>query len=138
MLVWEAGETESETADCAIGAAHELHKKYWHYRNEALSGVPTGFGIAICGGHLTRFSSTTFFESCVVNVNLGPTVNQVARLQTLAEPGEVLVNRRVAKTSVFDWYSFEQVSDSLENKLSQLKGISAFEKEVFKVRHKYF
>jgi class 3 adenylate cyclase len=138
MLVWEVGESESDSADCAIGAGNELHKKYWYYRKEALSSVPIGFGIAICGGHLTKFSSSTFFESCIVNDYLGPTVNQAARLQALAEPGQVLVNRRVAKMSAFDWYSFENITDSLADRLSQLKGISEFETEVFKVRHKYF
>lgn len=138
MLVWEADKSESDAVDCAIGAAYELHKKYWYYRKDALSVVPSGFGIAICGGHLTKFSSATFFESCIVNDYLGPIINQAARLQTLAEPGQVLVNRRVAKTSVFDWYSFEDISDLLGERLEQLKGISGFEKEVYKIRHRYF
>lgn len=138
MLVWESDDSEATSADCAIGAAYELHKKYWHYRKDSLSTVPIGFGIAICGGHITKFSSSTFFESCIVNDYLDPTVNQTARLQTLAEPGQVLVNRRVAKISAFDWYSFEDVSDSLNEKLADLKGVSDFEKEVYRVKHKYF
>jgi len=138
MLVWEAGDQEATSADCAIGAAYELHKKYWYYRRDSLSTVPNGFGIAISGGHITKFSSSTFFESCIVNDYLGPTVNQAARLQTLAGPGQVLVNRRVAKISAFDWYSFENVSDSLNEKVAQLKGISKLETKVYRVKHKYF
>lgn len=138
MLVWQSRDNESTTADRAIGAAYELHKKYWSYREEAFTGVPEGFGIAICGGYLTKFTSTTFFESCVVNDYLGPIVNQAARLQTLAKPGEVLVNKRVAKMSKFDWYSFENIVDALKNDLEKLKGFSQFEIDTFRVRHKYF
>lgn len=138
MLVWQSGDDESVAADCAIGAAYELHKKYCYYREEALSGVPDGFGVAICAGNLTKFSSTTFFESCVVNDYLGPIVNQAARLQALAKPGEILVNRRVAKMSKDDWYSFENVTDALKNEMEKTKGLSPLEREIFKIKHKYF
>jgi len=138
MLVWQSREDESATSDCAIGAAYELHKEYWYYRKDSLSGVPKGFGIAICAGHLTKFSSATFFESCVVNDYLGPIVNQAARLQTLAKPGEVLVNKRVAKMSKDNWYTFENITNILKDDINNIKGLSPQERNIFKIKHKYF
>ena len=138
MLVWEADQDETQAANCAIGAAYDLHRKYWHYSKESPFRLPEGFGIAISGGYITKFKSSTFFDSCVVSDYLGPIVNQAARLQGLAKPGEVLVNRYVAKTSKYDWYSFENITVHLKNEIDGLKGLSPYEKEVFKVKHKYF
>ena len=138
MLVWEAGQDETQAANCAIAAAYDLHRKYWYYYKESPFRLPEGFGIAISGGYITKFKSPTFFESCVVSDYLGPIVNQAARLQVLAKPGEVLVNRYVAKTSKYDWYSFENITVHLKDKIDGLKGLSPYEKEVFKVKHKYF
>ena len=138
MLVWEAGQDETQAANCAIAAAYDLHRKYWYYYKESPFRLPEGFGIAISGGYITKFKSPTFFESCVVSDYLGPIVNQAARLQGLAKPGEVLVNRYVAKTSKYDWYSFENITVQLKDEIDGLKGLSPYEKEVFKVKHKYF
>ena len=55
MLVWEVENNEPNSANCAIGAAYELHKKYWYYQKKSLHKVPEGFGIAVCGGNFTRF-----------------------------------------------------------------------------------
>lgn len=138
MLVWEVGNNESHTANCAIGAAYELHKQYWYYQKDSLHQIPGGFGIAVCGGYLTKFRSATFFESCVVSDYLGPVVNQASRLQSMAKAGEVLVNRRAEKATNYDWYSFVNVSEDLKNEIAGLEGLSPYEREVFKVRHKYF
>jgi class 3 adenylate cyclase len=138
MLVWEVNNNESWNANCAIGAAYELHKKYWYYRKDSLHQIPEGFGIAVCGGYLTKFRSATFFESCVVSDYLGPVVNQAARLQRLAKAGEVLVNRRAEKAANDDWYSFINVSEDLKSEIEGLEGLSPYEREVFKVRHKHF
>ncbi len=62
MLVWEVDQDEDVAVDNAIGAAYELHKKYWYFRKESVSQVPEGFGIAITGGHFTKYESSTFFE----------------------------------------------------------------------------
>jgi class 3 adenylate cyclase len=138
MLVWEVDKSELDTANCAIGAAYELHKKYWYYRKDSLHQIPEGFGIAVCGGYLTKFRSVTFFESCVVSDYLGPVVNQASRLQRLAKAGEVLVNRRAEKAANGDWYSFINVSDDMKSEIASLEGLSPYEREVFKVCHKYF
>lgn len=138
MLVWEVKNNDTNTANCSIGAAYELHKKYWYYRKDSLHQIPEGFGIAVCGGYLTKFRSATFFESCVVSDYLGPVVNQAARLQHLAKAGEVLVNRRVEKEANDDWYSFINVSEDMKSEIACLEGLSPYEREVFKVRHKHF
>ena len=138
MLVWQLGDNESNTADCTIRAAYELHNKYWYYRREAPYGVPKGFGIAICAGSLIKFSSATFLEQCVVNDYLGPIVNQAARLQALAKPGQILVNKRVAKMSKDFRYTLKDVTDALEIKMENLKGLPQSERKVFKLKHEYY
>lgn len=138
MLVWEAENDEPDSASCAIGAAYELHKKYWYYQKQSLHRVPDGFGIAVCGGNFTRFRSSTFFESCVVSDYLGPIVNQASRLQSIAKAGEVLVNRKAKNDARDDWYTFVNVSEELKKEIECLKGLSPDEREVFKVCHKYF
>ena len=138
MLVWEVENNETNIANCAIGAAYDLHKQYWCYQKDSLHKIPEGFGIAVCGGYLTKFRFTTFFESCVVSDYLGPIVNEASRLQRLAGAGEVLVNRRAKKMSSDDWFSFENVSEDMKSEIAGLEGLSPYEREVFKVRHKYF
>ena len=69
---------------------------------------------------------------------IGPIVNQVARLQHLAQPGEVLVNKRTALNCKFDWFSFIDVTDNLKNEIGELKGIPKSELNVFKTKHKCF
>jgi class 3 adenylate cyclase len=68
---------------------------------------------------------------------IGPVVNQAARLQTLAKPGQVLVNRRIQRATSVDWYSFENVTSKLGKRLTSLKGLSEFEREIYLVTHKY-
>lgn len=138
MLVWEVTDDETTTADNAIGAAFELHKKYWYYWKEDEAHLPEGFGIAICGGDVVKYASATFFESVVITDYLGPVVNLAARLQSIAKAGQVLVNKQVSKKSRFNGYSFENVSDRLKNELDNLKGIPDSERVIFQVIHKYF
>ena len=138
MLIWEVENDESNITNCALGAAYELHKQYWYYQKESLYKIPDGFGIAICGGYITKFRFATYFQSCVISDYLGPIVNEASRLQRLAKVGEVLVNRRAEKTANYHWYSFMNVSEDLKSEIESLKGLSPYEREVFKVRHKYF
>lgn len=136
MLVWEVIDDETTVADNAIGAAFELHKKYWYYRKEAGAHLPEGFGISICYGDVVKYASATFFESVVITDYLGPVVNLAARLQSIAKAGQVLVNEQVSKNSKSHWYSFENVSNRLKHELDNLKGISDSERVIFQVIHK--
>jgi class 3 adenylate cyclase len=138
MLVWEVQNDENNIANCALGAAYELLKQYWYYQKDSLHKIPEGFRIAICGGYLTKFSFATYSESCVISDYLGPIVNEASRLQRIAKVGEVLVNRRAEKMANYHWYSFINVSEDLKNEIAGLEGLSPYEREVFKVRHKYF
>lgn len=138
MLVWEDFGNETDTAGAALGAAYELHKRYWHFKKNATGMFPDGFGIAVCGGYATKIALTTFFESCIVRDYLGPTINHAARLQTVAEAGQVLVNQRVVKVTKHSWYSFKNVSSDQEERLATKKGIPAAEKKAFMVSHKHF
>ncbi len=61
-----------------------------------------------------------------------------ARLQTLARPGQVLVNKRAAMVSKFHWYQLIDITSAINDKLKQIKGISTNELEVFDIKHKYF
>lgn len=137
MLIWEGKSNESDAADAAIGAAHELHSRYFSFKEDAPYETPSGFGIAICGGFVTKYQSRTFFETIILQDYIGPVVNQAARLQTLARPGQVLVNRRIRRASSVDWYSFENVTSELGKQLASLKGLSEFEREIYLVTHGY-
>ena len=138
MLVWEVHEDESSIAKKAISAAFELHKKYWYYWKDKKSHVPEGFGIAICGGDVTKYVSATFYESVIITDYIGPIVNFAARLQTLANAGEVLVNNSVSQNSRHPWFSFEHITKHLNDQVSKLKGIPNSEQTITKVKHKYF
>ncbi len=140
MLVWEANDENNEeiAASKALYAAYELHKKYWIYKDEALTNLPDGFGIAVCGGYVTKYQSSTFFESVIIQDYIGPIVNFAARLQTLANPGQVLVNKRVRKAVQDDLFSFENITKLLSSKLTKLKGLLVSENEIYKINHKYF
>ena len=137
MLIWEGESNESDAADAAIGAAHELHSRYFSFKEDAPYEIPSGFGTAICGGFATKYQSRTFFETIILQDYIGPVVNQAARLQTLAKPGQVLVNRRIQRATSVDWYSFENVTSKLGKRLTSLKGLSEFEREIYLVTHKY-
>ena len=137
MLIWEGNSNESDAADAAIGAAHEIHSRYFSFKENAPYETPSGFGIAICGGFVTKYQSRTFFETIILQDYIGPVVNQAARLQTLARPGQVLVNRRIQRGSSVEWYSFENVTAELGKQLTSLKGLSEFEREIYLVSHKF-
>ena len=138
MLVWEVGAGESNTVDFAIDAAYELHKKYWYYWKESKSEIPKGFGISICGGEVIKYMSATYFEATIIQDYLGPIVNMASRFQSIAQPGEVLVNDSVKQHSQNDWYSFEDITILQKDKLNELKGIPESNKLLFKINHKYF
>lgn len=136
MLIWEGKSNESDAADAAIGAAHELNRRYFSFKEDAPYEIPSGFGTAICGGFVTKYQSRTFFETIILQDYIGPVVNQAARLQTLARPGQVLVNRRIRRASSVDWYAFENATSELGKQLASLKGLSEFEREIYLVSHK--
>lgn|GEM_PF-3433685 len=136
MLVWESKENV-DTALLSVSAAFDLRKHYWYVKKELPEAVPNGFGIAIAAGHLTRYRSRTFFESVVIQDYLGPSITWAARIQSLAKPGEVLVNRKVAMTLKNEWYWTTNETKRLGD-VSKLKGIPEHSRELFRAHHKYF
>lgn len=137
MLVWDIN-NNTDAVDNAIGAAFELHKKYWYYWKESKTTVPKGLGIAICGGEVIKYASSTFFQSVIVTDYLGPIVNQTSRFQSLAQSGQVLVNKFIKDNSKHDWYSFADMSSHYNLQIESQKGILETEKQIYLIKHKYF
>ncbi|MFH1525067.1 MAG: adenylate/guanylate cyclase domain-containing protein [Bacteroidota bacterium] len=138
MLVWHCNHSISDTVDFAIAAAFELHKKYWYYQKDSSFKVPSGFGIAICGGYFSKHTSRTYYERVLLKDYIGPIVNMAARLQTVAQPGEVFVNRFIQKNSKYKDYTFNQISEELQKEIISKKGFSQNESDIYKVSNKYF
>ena len=67
---------------------------------------------------------------------MSPVINLAARIQDLAKPGEVYVNKLVVESSISDTYSFINVTDHQKDKIENLKGIP--EDNIFIVKHKRF
>ncbi|PIP77711.1 MAG: hypothetical protein COW85_07565 [Ignavibacteria bacterium CG22_combo_CG10-13_8_21_14_all_37_15] len=138
MLIWHCDDSISDTVDFAIAAAFELHKKYWYYQKDSFFKVPSGFGIGICGGPFSKYTSRTYYESVLLKDYIGPIINMAARLQTEAQPGEVFVNRFIQKNSRYHEYTFSCISDELQKRIISTKGFSKNESEIYKVTSKYF
>ncbi len=134
LLVWHG----VDSIDNAISAAYELHKKYWYYRKDVKFKIPIGFRIAICSGFFTKYTSATFFENVIIKDYIGPIINMAARLQSFANPGEVLVNKNARMNSKSNWFTYTKVSGEIQNKVLCTKGFSPNEDEIYKVNHKYF
>ena len=134
LLVWHG----EDSIDNSIDAAYALHKKYWYYREEAKFKVPLGFRIAICSGFFTKYTSATFFENIIIKDYIGPIINMAARLQSFANPGEVLVNKNAKMNSKSDWFTYQKVSNEIQTEVLRTKGFSPNEDEIYRVNHKYF
>ena len=137
LLVWDALDDGALRADQALEAAFELHKKYWYFRKGVSFEIQTGFGIAVTGGPVTKFWSKDWLDLLMIVDYLGPIVNQAARMQGIAAPGEVLVDTRIRQASSDDWYAFGDVSENQQSELKKAKGTRRAER-IYVAKHTAF
>lgn len=107
LLVWEINEFshyDANTCDGAagalseaIGAAFEIHKKYFYLRKSLPFSTPMGFGISITLGEGYRVRLRTALSKLDEDDYVGYPMNLGARLQRLAEPNEVILDPSAAE-----------------------------------------
>lgn len=107
LLVWEIGEfaryVASKCHDAAgalseaIGAAFEIHKKYFYLRKRLAFQTPSGFGISIAMGEGYRVRLRTGLSHLNEDDYVGYPLIEGARLQQLARPYEIVLDPSVAK-----------------------------------------
>jgi class 3 adenylate cyclase len=136
MLVWEDGDCTDAT-ELAVSTAFDLHKHYWYFRRDLDDPVPDGFGIAVAGGWLTSYRSKTYAESVVLQDYLGSAITWAARVQGLAKPGEVLVQKNIARRLKDSRFTLEEATQRL-SEAGMMKGIPPNQRELFRVHHRSF
>lgn len=103
LLVWEVQDHGSyqDVLHWAIGAAFEIHKKYWYEQKELEFSAPKGMGIGIACGEVVRVQPETYWEEMNEPDLLGYPMNLGARLEGLAMSyGVVLDNKGVELANV--------------------------------------
>lgn len=137
LMVWDAVEEGELRADHALAAAFDMHKHYWYLRRDASFDVPVGFGIAVTGGPVTKFWSKDWLDLLMIVDYVGPIVNQAARMQSVARPGQVLVDRRVRQASSDEWHVFGDVTRRQQADLRKAKGTRR-EERIYMAKHTQF
>ncbi len=95
LLVWEVDEFSDYVASrCdpaggalseALGAAFEIHKKYYYLKQDLNYATPKGFGIGIAIGTAYRVKPFTWVKEFNEEDYVGYPMNAGARLQSLSE-----------------------------------------------------
>jgi class 3 adenylate cyclase len=107
LLVWKTAEfAHYDASKChdsagalseAIGAALEIHKKYFYLRRHLSFPTPMGFGISITLGVGYRVRLRTNLSNLSEDDYVGPSMNTGARLQKVAGPYEIVLDPSAAK-----------------------------------------
>src|SRR2546427_6861517 len=107
LLVWETAEfAHYDASKChdaagalseAIGAAFEIHKKYFYLRKRLSFRTPLGFGISITLGVGYRIRLRTTLSEPGEDDYVGPPLNTGARLQKVAGPYEIVMDPSAVK-----------------------------------------
>ena len=98
VLIWEVMDHGSfeEALRWALGAAFEIHKRYWYVTKRLGFNAPVGFGVGISCGTVVRIDPETFIPELNDPDFVGYPMNCGARLQKLAGPyGTVLDSKGV-------------------------------------------
>lgn len=146
LLIWETTDHGglTDTLHWAIGAAFEIHKKYWYASKGLGYQTPKGLGIGISCGEAVKVQPETFIKELNEPDFVGYPMNCGARLQSLAGPyGVVLDSKGVEVTvndrsrvlgennSVIGLSLLDPTPNALE-KASSLKGLKKKDKSQFK------
>jgi class 3 adenylate cyclase len=102
LLVWEINEFKDyDASKChpaggalseALGAAFEIHKKYYYLRKDLPYPSPDGFGIGIAVGKAFRVAPFTWVKKFNEEDYVGYPMNAGARLQSLANSYGVVLD----------------------------------------------
>lgn len=94
LLVWEVQDYGSyqDALHWAIGAAFEIHKKFWYERQDLGFSSPEGMGIGIACGEAVRVQPETYLLEMNEPDLLGYPMNAGARLQGLARAYGVVLD----------------------------------------------
>lgn len=82
LLIWEVDDVDSfeNVLSLAIGAAFEIHKKYWYTSKELKYLAPEGLGIGIACGEAVRVQPETYIKEFNEPDFIGYPMNCGARL----------------------------------------------------------
>lgn len=101
LLIWEISDHGSiaDTLHWALGAAFEIHKKYWHVSKKLGYPTPNGLGIGISCGDVVKVQPETFIRELNEPDFVGYPMNCGARLQSLAGPYGVVLDSNGAEVA---------------------------------------
>ncbi len=94
LLIWEITDVDGfeNALSLAIGAAFEIHKKYWYSSKDLRFNSPEGLGIGIACGEAVRVQPESFIKEMNEPDFVGYPMNCGARIQNLANPYGVVVD----------------------------------------------
>ncbi|MBI3320195.1 MAG: adenylate/guanylate cyclase domain-containing protein [Candidatus Omnitrophica bacterium] len=120
LLIWEKADhgTVADVLPWALGAAFEIHKKYWYAALELGYPSPKGLGIGIACGGAVKVQPGVLIKELNELDFIGYPMNCGARLQSLAGPYGVVLDAAGVRAAL----------DNKERSLS--KGIPALELEL--------
>jgi adenylate cyclase len=96
LLIWETSDHGSiaDALQWALGAAFEIHKKYWYTSKDLGYPTPKGLGIGISCGEVVKVQPETFIKELNEPDFVGYPMNGGARLQSLAGPYGVVLDSK--------------------------------------------
>jgi len=143
LLIWELdnSRTMTEALHQSLGAAFELHEKYWYLSEQLTYTPPEGMGISISCGEVIKVRPRSFSQELNEPDFVGYPLNCGARLQHLAAPygvvldskGAEIVTEVSAKNKTTNT-NFEMVDPTTKakEKASTFKGLKEKDRQNFK------
>lgn len=99
LLIWEIDDSSSfeNALSLSIGAAFEIHKKFWYVSQDLTYKPPEGLGIGISCGEAIRVQPESFIKELNEPDFIGYTMNCGARLQSISAPYGVILDSKASK-----------------------------------------